>query len=201
MTEDEARADIAFIRRAIEDGRSYADARSPDMVVWGFAIAIGYLGTYARVRGWLLFDPNWLWALCIGLPWLYSLRRVARRLTEGANHRVPRPMVSALRMLCLGSGVALTTLYLAASWTGDIRQGWFGAVAAAMVGVGFFTSAWLSNLPWLRWVGLGWWVGELGMFILRLRPEAPLLGAALMLLLLAGPGLVLLARREARPDA
>lgn len=96
--------------------------------------------------------------------------------------------------------MALTTLYLAASWTGDIRQGWLGAVAAGMIGVGFFTSAWLSNLAWLRWVGLGWWVGELGMFALRHRPEAQPLGAALMLLLLAGPGLVLLARRGARSE-
>lgn len=201
MTEDEARADIAFIRRAIEDGRGYANARSPDMVVWGIAAAIGYLGTYGRVRGWLLFDPSWLWALCIGLPWLYSLRRVARRLISGANRPAARPLVTALRMLWLGCGVALTTLYLAASWTGDIREGWFGAVAAGVIGVGFFTSAWLSNVAWLRWIGLGWWAGELGLFVLRYRPEAPLLGMALMLLLLAGPGLVLLARRGARPQA
>ncbi|MGA8551384.1 MAG: hypothetical protein WB678_14230 [Stellaceae bacterium] len=73
--------------------------------------------------------------------------------------------MTALRMLWLGCGVALTTLYLAASWTGDIREGWFGAVAAGVIGVGFFTSAWLSNVAWLRWIGLGWWAGELGIVI------------------------------------
>jgi hypothetical protein len=31
----EAREDIAFIRRAIEDGAAYATAGSPDMLVWG----------------------------------------------------------------------------------------------------------------------------------------------------------------------
>ena len=201
LTEDEARRDIAFIRRAVEDGRSYAHARSPDLVVWGVAIAIGYLGTYARVRGWLVFDPNWLWALCIGLPWLYSLRRVARRLAGGATRPARSPMAIALGMLWLGFGMALTILYLAAIWTGDIRQGWFGAVSAGMLGVVFFTGAWLSNLAWLRWVGVGWWVGEVGMFAVRYRPEELLRGAALMLLLLAGPGLVLLTRRGARPQA
>lgn len=204
MTEDEARADITFIRRAIEDGRSYAHARSPDLVVWGIAIAIGYLGTYARVRGWLMFDPNWLWALCIGLPWLYSLRWVARRLASGANRPARNPMAIALGMSWLGCGVALTVLYLAAIWTGDIRflHGWFGSVSAGMIGIVFFTGAWLSNLAWLRWVGAGWWAGEVGLFALRWRPEAQLLlGAALMLLLFAGPGLVLLARRGARPQA
>jgi hypothetical protein len=188
-------ADIAFIRRAIEDGRSYANTRGRDMVVWGIAIAIGYLGTYGRLQGWLSFDPDWLWALCIGLPWLYSLRRVARRLAGETNSPAASPMVASLRMLWLACGVALTVLYVAAGWTGDIRQGWFCAVAAGMVGVGFFTSAWLCNLPWLRWVGVAWWAGELALFALRHRPEQNLLGAALMLLLLAGPGLVLLARR------
>src|ERR1700728_4321699 len=106
------------------------------------------------------------------------------------------PMVMAMRMLWLGCGVALTTLYLAALWSGDLRNRWFSAVVAGVLGVGFFTSAWLSNLPWLRWVGLGWWLGELAMFALRHHPEVLLLGAALMLLLLAGPGLALMVRRR-----
>jgi hypothetical protein len=201
MSQDRARDDLAFIRRAIEEGHSYASARSPDMIVWGLAVAIGYLGTYARVRGWLIFDPNWLWAACIGLAWLYSLRRLAGRLGGGVIRPAASPMVTALRMLWLGCGVALTVLYIAASWTGDIRQGWFSAVAAGMIGVGFFTSAWLSNLAWLRWVGLGWWAGELALFALRHGPEELLLGAALMLLLLVGPGALLVTRRRVRAGA
>lgn len=42
MMEQDVRADIAFIRHAIEDGRSYANARGPDMVVWGIASTIGF---------------------------------------------------------------------------------------------------------------------------------------------------------------
>jgi len=63
-------------------------------------------------------------------------------------------------------------------------------------GIAFFVSAWLSNLGWLRWVALLWWVGELGVFALRHRPEFLPLSAALMLLLLAGPGLLLSRRRN-----
>jgi hypothetical protein len=76
MIEDRVREDIAFIRHAVEDGRNFAAASSPDMMVWGIAVAIGYLGTYAFVRGWSPIRPSWVWALCIGLPWLYSLRRL-----------------------------------------------------------------------------------------------------------------------------
>ena len=51
-SDDSVREDIAFIRRAVEQGRGYAGARSLDMLIWGIAVAIGYLGTYAAVRGW-----------------------------------------------------------------------------------------------------------------------------------------------------
>jgi len=200
MIEDQAREDIAFIRRAIEEGGAYATASSPDMLVWGIAVAIGYLGTYGFLRGWSPVAPNALWAACLGLPWLFSLRRVARGL---AGREVPAhgPMAHALAMLWLGCGIFLTTLAIAVMWTGEARGGWCDAVVAGVMGIGFFASAWLTRLPWLRWVGIAWWAGELALFALRHRVEALPLAAALMLLLLAGPGYVLWSRRSRRAGA
>ena len=80
MAEDRVREDIAFIRRAIEEGSTYATARSPDMLVWGIALSLGYLGTYGFIRGWSPVAPGVLWTACMGLPWLFSLRRLARGL-------------------------------------------------------------------------------------------------------------------------
>jgi len=45
-------------------------------------------------------------------------------------------------------------------------------------------------------VAVLWWLGEIGVFALRHRPEVLPLSAALMLLLLAGPGLLLSLRRK-----
>jgi len=194
MIEDRAREDIAFIRRTIEEGGAYATARSPDMLVWGIAAAIGYLGTYGWIRGWSPVAPRPLWAACIGLPWLFSLRRLARGLGGGAVP-VRGPMAQALAMLWLGCGVFLTTLAVACMVTGEGRNGWFNAVVAGVMGIGFFASAWLTRLAWLRWVGIAWWLGELALFALRHRAEALPLAAALMLLLLAVPGYVLMSRR------
>jgi hypothetical protein len=107
MIEDRARDDIAFIRHAVEEGRNYATVSSPDIVIWGIAVAVGYLGTYAFVRGWSPVRPSWVWGLCIGLPWVYSLRRL---LPAFAQCRADSPMARALSMLWLGCGVFLTTL-------------------------------------------------------------------------------------------
>jgi hypothetical protein len=159
MLEDQAREDIAFIRRAMEEGGAYATASSPDLLVWGIAVAIGYLGTYAFIRGWSPVIPGPLWAACLGLPWLFSLRRVARRVAGGAVP--PRgPMAQALAMLWLGCGVFLTTLAIAIMATDEARNGWCDAVVAGVMGIGFFASASLTRLPWLRWVALAWWLGE-----------------------------------------
>jgi hypothetical protein len=74
-------------------------------------------------------------------------------------------------------------------------------VSAGVMGIGFFASSFLCNLAWMRWVAVAWWAGELATYLLRHRPEALLLSAALMLLLLAVPGLVLMRRRPAQADA
>jgi hypothetical protein len=200
VIKDQAREDIAFIRRAIEEGSAYATASSPDMLVWGIAVAVGYLGTYGFVRGWSPVAPGVLWAACAGLPWLFSLRRVARGFT-GREVPAHGPMAQALAMLWFACGIFLTTLVIAAMVTGEARNGWCDAVVAGVMGIAFFAGSWLARLPWMRWVGIAWWVGELALFALRHRVEVLPLSAALMLLLLAGPGYVLMSRRARRAEA
>ncbi|HEV2954680.1 MAG TPA: hypothetical protein VGX95_01060, partial [Xanthobacteraceae bacterium] len=69
-----------------------------------------------------------------------------------------------------------------------------GAISAGVMGIAFFVSSFLCDLPWMRWVALAWWLGEVAMFALRQQPEGLLLGGALMLVLLAVPGFVLMRR-------
>jgi hypothetical protein len=199
MNEDAVRDEIAFIRRTIEEGRRYAGTWSADMLVWGIAVAVGYFGTYARVRGAWAVNPDWLWPVCIVLPWIYSLRGVLRRLSGAAPDCPARPpMIVALSMVWFGCGIFLTTLGTAVSLAGDVRQGWFSAVSAGVMGIGFFASSFLCNLAWMRWVAVAWWAGELATYALRHRPEGLLLAGALMLVLLALPGLVLMRSRPAQ---
>jgi len=194
--DDAVRDEIAFIRAVIEEGRGYASNWSGDMLVWGVVIAAADLGTYAVVRGWWAVDPVWLWLWCVALGWIYSLRSRLRFLLPGApKPRTLRPMASALRMLWLGCGIALTSLLMVVVYSGDLEDGWLGAVSAGILGVGFFASASLANLAWMRLVAIGWWIGEIALYVLRQQPEVLLVMTTLWLLLLALPGFVLLRGR------
>jgi hypothetical protein len=190
--DDSIRDDIAFIRQAIEQGRGYAGRHSLDLLIWGVALAIGYVGTYATVSGWWRINPDWLWAACVVLPWLYSLRLFR------SQPRPPRPpMTQALRMLWVGCGIFLSTFSVAVVLAGDMQQGWFSAVGAGTLGIAFFVSSYLCNLPWLRAIAAGWWVAALLLYAFRHHVAVLPLSAVLMLLLLALPGLLLWRGRPA----
>ena len=197
MNEDAVRDDIAFIRRTMEQGRRVVGSWSADMLVWGIAVTLGYAGTYARVRGWWMLDPNWLWTGLVVLAWLYSLRRV-RRLASRTDAAAARLMRSPIGMLWFACGVFLTITSFAVIFATAPNTWWInGAISAGVMGIAFFVSSFLCDLPWMRWVALAWWLGEVAMFVLRQQPEGLLLGGALMLVLLAVPGFVLMrGRRE-----
>src|SRR5438477_10079857 len=101
------------------------------MLVWGIAVALGHLGIYAFVRGWSPFAPDALWAVCIGVPWLYSRSRLFRRFI--GNSRSPRgPLGLALSTLWPGCAIFSTTSALAAMWTAANREGWLDPIVAGV---------------------------------------------------------------------
>jgi hypothetical protein len=183
----DARDDIAFIRQAVADGRTFAFGRSPDILVWGVALAVGFFANYVAIVHPFGFSIGWIWLVTLTVPWAFSLRRAFRR-SRGA-----RPvLVQAMSAIWIGSGIFLTTLTIAANWGEALGEGWMNAVVAGAFGFCFFASAALLRLGWMRFVAVGWWLGEVALFAIRHTAEACLLTGVLMLLLLAGPGLYIL---------
>ena len=191
MSDHGVEADIAFIRTALEEGRAYARRRSPDMFVWGLFVAAGYLATYAYVRGLSPVRPDQVWLAAIVIPWVYTLRRFWLPLF-GVRHSVPprRPMGQAFAMLWLGSGLSIMALAVAANWGGVPSYHWYDSAVACIIATAFFAGSFLS-VAWLRFVAVAWWAGAFLMYGLKDGATVLLVGAAMMLLFLAAPGLLL----------
>ena len=105
----DVRDDIAFIRQAVADGRSFAFGRSPDILVWGIALAAGFFANYAALKYGAPSRIGWIWLGTLVLPWAFTMRR-AFRVT-----RSTRPvLVEAVSSVWIGSGIFLTTLTIVA---------------------------------------------------------------------------------------
>jgi hypothetical protein len=194
---DSLREEIAFIKNALEEGRTYARMRSADFAVWGAAIAAGYFGTYAHVTHIWSADPRLIWYVPVGLAWAFSLRNTIPALIRRAPRTAPSLMVRTLRAIWLGYGLTAMTLAILA-FGGANNPEWFGAVTAAMLGLCFFVTGAVSGIGWLRGLAFGWWGAAAVLFVMRHEAEQLLAGGVFMLALLFLPGLVLWLRR---PDA
>src|SRR5438045_2215525 len=162
--DDDARADLAVIRQAIDDGRRFAAGGGGYMILWGGVIGLAQLATYATVRGRLGLDPQVLWAVCIPLAWAATLFLVRREL------RTRQVMTLAGRVLTMtwfGCGITLTVLYVATVLTGGFQPGWFLAITAGAMGIGFFATSYLCAYRWMRGVAVIWWLGEAAFFAWR----------------------------------
>ncbi|HEY4344993.1 MAG TPA: hypothetical protein VGN05_11650 [Parvibaculum sp.] len=191
---DSLREEIAFIKNALEEGRSYARMRSADIAVWGAAIAAGYFGTYAHVIHLWSVDPRLIWYVPVGLAWVFSLRAAIPRLLRRETQVMSSPMVRTLRSIWLGYGLTAMTLAVLAS-SDTHHPDWFDTVTAAMLGLCFFVSGTVSGIGWLRGLAFGWWAAAAVLFIMRDQPEQLVAGGVFMLALLFLPGLVLWLRR------
>ena len=195
MTND-PRHDLAAIRAAIDDGRRFAAGSGGFMAIWGGAIALADFATYVAVRGWLDVDPNIIWTAAVPLAWVATLLLAWReQRVRAVSSRAGR----TLAMTWLACGIALSVLYACTRMTGHFEPAWFLAAVAGVMGIGFFVSAELCAYRWMRAVAAAWWLGEVALFIWGTDAWILVLSGAMMLLMLALPGVVLL--RETTPSA
>lgn len=191
---DSLREEIAFIKNAIEDGRTYTRMRSADFAVWGAAIAFGYFATYARVTHLWAVDPRVIWYVPVALAWAFSLRGLIPAMIRRERTSAPSQTVRTLRAVWLGYGITATSFAVLAHGGGPPVQ-WLDTATSGMLGLCFFVSAAVSGIGWLRGLAVGWWCAAAVLYLMRDQAEQLLVGGVFMIVLLLLPGLVLWLRR------
>lgn len=197
MDEQRAREDLALIRQIMEDGRNEVVDRGKHFIIWGFVPAVGALETYAYARGAAVPDPTVSWVILLVLGWAASLA-VGWRDSRGARVRtLARRLLSGI---WVSTAITLTVVALAGMFSRGLSHTALPGVLSAVIAAPVLVTMLLTGERWLGLVAVGWWAGGAlmlfapGMYTLVVM-------AAMSLLLLAVPGIVLNARARRRAPA
>lgn len=183
-------ADLAAIRRLMEENRNVVEAGGKHLVWWGLLTAAGMGTTWLLVRADSWAPIPWVWVGAVAVGWVLSVaagRRDARR----APVRTMGTRLGGAIWMAFGGTATLVGLLGPASGALPVQA--LPGVMGILLGGAFFTSGFLPGIGWLRFVGLGWWATGAVMLWMP-GVHTLLLLAGLVVVLQVVPGAMLAAR-------
>ncbi len=198
MEQIDAKQELAFIRKVIQDSRRAAVDNGIDYIVWGVLVSLGMFASIAI--DWLRLANVcylWLWIAVMGAGWIFSL---VRHLRERASERVHTLAGSILSSLWLACGITIMVLIFVG---GPLARQSPSPAIAAVLGIGFLVSGVLLDFVYFKVSAVCWWLGSAAMFYLEspwARPKQlpihvdMLLFAIMMILFQVVPGIILYRR-------
>jgi hypothetical protein len=180
-------ADLAFIRKVMEDSRRTVEFNGIYFVIWGCACLAGTALSYLEGRGGAahLIGPTWA---CLGAAGAAASAIAGRRERKRARSFAGTLLssiwlVAILLGLALGGGMALAGRL-------DLPLGM--ALTSGVVAAGYLLSSAVSRLRSLALLSIPWWAGSV---LIGLLPEmaAPLALASLTFAFELVPGFVMVA--------
>jgi hypothetical protein len=187
MEQIDARQELVFIKKVIQDSRTAVVDNGIEYIVWGALVALGMFGTVALVRlgaagGRVTLA---LWAGIMGVGWAFSLIRHHRHRRRAPAETLAGRLLGAI---WLGCGVAIM-LFLFVH--GPVRHADPCPPIAAVLGIGFFLSGMLMDFMPLRWSGICWWLGSAALLFLRPMTAELLFFGLMMIVFQVVPGVIL----------
>jgi hypothetical protein len=202
---DTLKDDIAFMRAMAEDGQRRPVIGGATLVSAGVIFSIATLVCWAMASG-LIQGSNtavlgvWVVAMLVHMTVISIL--VGRWRRAGHSSAVAGAANRAFRWAWSGCGWAIAAIFAGFILTGWRSQNWtvfetFPTIILALYGSAWMISAMMSERRWMRWVAIGSFAGAIGIALAPNVSAAYLAFAAALLLLAAGPGLVLMREERA----
>lgn len=190
VSETDPSADLAFIRRIMEDARRTVEVNGFFYVLWGALCVLGTAASYAEAALGAagLIPYTWIAVSVAGTA--ASVPAVRRQRATA------RTFAGDLMGVAWGCALLVGAVVEGgAALAGTLTLGSAMAAASASVALGFLLSAAVARSAALGLLSLPWWLGGL---LIGLLPDmaAPLAMGSLTLLFELVPGIVLLARRK-----
>ncbi|HET6630950.1 MAG TPA: hypothetical protein VFG91_14350 [Woeseiaceae bacterium] len=191
MTEDDARADLAYIRRLLEDTRHVTCVSGGYFVVWGVATLLGLLMTWGWLAGNWTLAPLVAWSGCFVLGAAATFLLV-RRESRAPARRFGGTLIGAV---WLSMSIAMLIILFIGVGSGNLDGRNMSALASTLVGGAVFMTGTLAGMAWLRNLAFAWWAGASVMFAWPGGYVLPLTGL-MVLALYVVPGLFLIRMRR-----
>ena len=186
----QAELDLALIRRVMDETRQEVVDRGKHFIIWGLVTAVGLAVTYQAITGPLTVNPATVWVVLLALGWAASL---AVGWADSRRARVTTLGRRLLSAVWVATAVTLTLTGLAGMFGDVLDPRALSGVLAAIIAAPILVTALLTGESWLRAVAAAWWLGG-GVMLFVPGIYAILLMAAMALLLMALPGVVLYVR-------
>lgn len=169
--------DLAFIRQLMERSRRVTVLGGHYFVAWGLLVEVGLLLSWLSFERYLTLPPALIWAPLVLAGYAYTFWSQRRdRAVEGAESR--DGYLIGLVWLCFG--ICSLMVLLGDLWFQVIPSRALAGLFATLTGAAFFLHASLAGIPWLRNVGILWWLAAIPLY---LWPGAYTLPAYAVLLL------------------
>ncbi|MFQ6605530.1 MAG: hypothetical protein ACE5D8_08255 [Fidelibacterota bacterium] len=188
MDQKDIQEDLAVIRRIMEESRQNFYNYGTNLVVWGGLVIAALLLTYMNTTAFYFIPEYWYWLICFGagfaFEFIYGLKwKQGPHAIQPANRIGGTLWMSVLITMVLYGVAGISSLKIAA-------DGVAGCIAG-LLAIGYLVTGETINLPWVKRLGYGWWIGAVILFYLP--PVATILFMALFMFLLQFiPGIVLL---------
>lgn len=191
MSVEEARAELAYIRRMMEDTRQATYISGGYFIVWGFVIGLGLLLTWLQLTGYMPLMPMISWTVCLvggGIGTAFLVHAEKRRPVETPAGRL-------IGMVWMSVGISMLIVFFVGTGTGALSGSLMPAISSTFVGTAVFLTGTLAGLAWVRNLALGWWLGAAAMFAWPGLHVLLLMGVMLFVLYVV-PGVILIRKKS-----
>ncbi len=197
--------EVAYVKALAEEGRNAPLVGGVLYVIWGVAMAIAALATYASASGFIavpFVGGLWFWAASFVIGWAASFIVGAKSRAKPGALTVGN---KTARAAWIAVGVFMSLLWIAsmlfqerlsaAGFETRFLFGFMFPIAFGLYGIAFFVTAVAARLDWMRGFAIASWIFSLAALYFLGDTRQFLVGAAGSLLCAALPG-VLMMRRE-----
>jgi len=187
MNESQAREEIRFIQEMIERTKRITAGSWMFFLIWGIVAILGVIGMYVLVYfekySWIWV--NWIIFVAIGI--VHSLVYGTKQERELGAKTYTQGVVGHL---CLACGMAFMLVGFIFPALGLYSWGLIAVLISLIAGILVFVMGGIYEWNLLKWCGLIWWFGALGMVFIHENYRG-LLFIPLMLVGYIMPALVL----------